>query len=249
MSISKDGKRVYVADRMAGSISILGVDGKNVTLIKTVPLMTGKELLSHIALSPDGVTAVVTRNGDAKVEIYKISGDTLVSAGTLDVTPRPYSAAVHPDGKVAVVASLGDPNGNGVLTLIDLTEPAGKIVGTVDIGYLGLEGMMMSSDGKWVAAVAHNGSNLAKDNPKAKPNGTVALYRLDGNKLTKTSDAPIGSWSQGAAFSKDGSTVVVQNMVERDIWVFRNDNGKLTHTGQKIDVGGGAAAIRASTDR
>ena len=64
-----------------------------------------------------------------------------------------------------------------------------------------------------------------------------------------SSDAPIGSWSQGAAFSKDGSTVVVQNMVERDIWVFRNDNGKLTNTGQKIDVGGGAAAIRASTDR
>ena len=77
----------------------------------------------------------------------------------------------------------------------------------------------------------------------------VVLYRLDGNKLTKVSEAPIGAWSQGASFSKDGKTLVVGNMIQKNMQVFRNDDGKLTDTGQKIDVGGGAAAIRASTDR
>lgn len=247
ISITKDGKRAYVANRMAGSISILSIDGKDVKLVKTVPLMDPKTLLSHIAVSPDGATGVVTRNGDAKVELMKLGGDNIASSAVLDVAPRPYAVSVTPDNKVAVVASLGDPKGNGVLTVIDLAT--GKIAGTVDIGHENLEGMMMSADGKWIAGVAHAGSTRPKDAPQHKPNGMVVMYRLDGTGLTKTGEAPIGGWSQGASFSRDGSIIVVQNMNQKNMQVFKNDNGKLTDTGQKIDTGGGAAAVRVSTDR
>jgi hypothetical protein len=145
------------------------------------------------------------------------------------------------------VASLGDPKGNGVLTLLDLTgEQPGKVLGKEDIGHEALEGMMTSPDGKWVAGVAHAGSTRPKDQPQHKPNGMVVLYRLDGDKLTKVSEAPIGGWSQGAAFSKDGKILVVGNMNQKNMQVFRNDDGKLTDTGQTIDTGGGAAAVRAS---
>ncbi len=71
---------------------------------------------------------------------------------------------------------------------------------------------MMSNDGRWIAGVAHAGSTRPKDAPQFKPNGMVVLYRLDGDKLTKISEAPIGGWSQGASFSRDGSVVIVQNM-------------------------------------
>ena len=250
ISITRDGKRAYVSNRMAGSISILGIDGKQVSLIKTVPLGTAAALVSHIALSPDGKTGVATRNGDGKVVVVKLGGDALTEGATLDVAPRPYAAAVTPDGKTAIVASLGDPKANGMLTVIDLTsDPPGKIVGTADIGHELLEGMMMSSDGKWIAGVAHGGSTRPKDAPQYKANGMVVLYRLDGTKLTKVSEAPIGAWSQGASFSKDGKTVVVGNMIQKNLQVFKNDDGKLTDTGQTIPTGGGAAAIRASTDR
>ena len=250
ISITQDGKRAYVSNRMAGSISILGIDGKQVSLIKTVPLGTAAALVSHIALSPDGKTGVATRNGDGKVVVVKLGGDALTEGATLDVAPRPYAAAVTPDGKTAIVASLGDPKANGMLTVIDLTsDPPGKIVGTADIGHESLEGMMMSSDGKWIAGVAHGGSTRPKDAPQYKANGMVVLYRLDGTKLTKVSEAPIGAWSQGASFSKDGKTVVVGNMIQKNLQVFKNDDGKLTDTGQTIPTGGGAAAIRASTDR
>src|SRR5229473_140157 len=105
ISITQDGKRAYVSNRMAGSISILAIDGKQVSLIKTIPLGTAEALVSHIAVTPDG--------------------------------------------KTAIVASLGDPKANGMLTVVDLTsDPPGKIVGTADIGHEALEGMMMSSDGK-----------------------------------------------------------------------------------------------------
>ena len=250
ISITKDGKRAYVSNRMAGSISILGIDGKQVSLIKTVPLGTAAALVSHIALSPDGKTGVATRNGDGKGVVVKLGGDALTEGATLDVAPRPYAAAVTPSGGTAVVASLGDPKGNGVLTVIDLAgDPFGEVVGTADIGHESLEGMMMSSDGKWIAGVAHGGSTRPKEAPQYKANGMVVLYKLDGNKLTKVSEAPIGAWSQGASFSKDGKTVVVGNMIQKNLQVFKNDDGKLTDTGQTIPTGGGAAAIRASTDR
>jgi len=248
LSITKDGKHAYVANRAAGSISILSIDGKKIALVKTVPLATPEALLSHIALTPDGKMGVATRNGDGKVVIVKLGGDAITEAATVATAPRPYAAAVTPDGKTAIVASLGDPKANGMLTVVDLTsDPPGKIVGTADIGHEALEGMMMSSDGKWIAGVAHAGSTRPKDAPQYKPNGTVVLYRLDGTKLTKVSEAPIGVWSQGAAFSKDGKTVVVGNMIQKNMQVFKNDDGKLTDTGQTIPTGGGAAAVRAST--
>ena len=245
--ITKDGKRAYVANRIAGSISILSIDGKQVKVLKTVPLMKADTLLSHMAVSPDGSTGVATRNGDAKVELMKLGSDNITSSAVLDVAPRPYAVSVTPDGKTAVVASLGDPKANGILTVIDLA--GGKIAGTSDIGHENLEGMMMSNDGKWIAGVAHAGSTRPKDAPQYKPNGMVVMYRLDGNTLTKVSEAPIGGWSQGVSFSRDGSGLVVGNMNQKNMQVFKNDNGKLTDTGQTIDTVGGAAAVRASTDR
>ncbi|MEA2804517.1 MAG: hypothetical protein QOE49_4612 [Rhodospirillaceae bacterium] len=248
LSITKDGKHAYVSNRMAGTISILSIDGKKVGLVKTVPLATPEALVSHIALTPDGKMGVATRNGDGKVVLVKLGDDAVTEAATVDVAPRPYAAAVTPDGKTAVVGSLGDPKGNGMLTVIDLSStPPGKIVGTADIGHESLEGMMMSADGKWIAGVAHAGSTRPKDAPQYKPAGVVVLYKLDGGKLTKVSEAPIGAWSQGAAFSKDGKTLVVGNMIQKNMQVFKNDEGKLTDTGQTIPTGGGAAAVRAST--
>jgi DNA-binding beta-propeller fold protein YncE len=249
ISITKDGKRAYVSNRMAGTVSILAIDGKKVSLVKTVEVVPAAALLSHVAVSPDGTTAVATRNGDAKVVVAKLGPDSVTTKATLDVTPRPYAVSITPDGKYAVVGSLGDPKGNGVFTVIDISGDAPKIVATMDIGYESLEGGMMSNDGKWVAGVAHGGSTRPKDAPQFKPNGMVVLYQLDGGKLTKVGEAPIGAWSQGASFSKDGKILAVQNMIQKNIQIFRNDNGKLTDTGQKIDVGGGAAAIRSSTDR
>jgi DNA-binding beta-propeller fold protein YncE len=248
LSVTKDGKHAYVSNRMAGTISILSIDGKNVSVVKTVPLATPEALVSHVAVTPDGKMGVATRNGDNKVVMLKVGGDGIAVANTIDVAPRPYAAAATPDGKNAIVASLGDPKGNGMLTVLDLaSDPPGKIVGTADIGHESLEGMMLSPDGKWIAGVAHAGSTRPKDAPQYKPNGIVVLYRLDGTQLTKMSEAPIGAWSQGAAFSKDGKTIVVGNMIQKNMQVFRNDDGKLTDTGQTIPTGGGAAAVRAST--
>jgi DNA-binding beta-propeller fold protein YncE len=246
LSLTKDGKRAYVANRGGGSITLLSLDGTQVRSVKTEVIATAADLVSHVALSPDGTTGIAAINNAAKIAILKLQGDQISVVRTLDVVPRPYPIVFSPSGKFAVVGCGGDPKGgNGALVVVDFSsDPAGKIVDTIDTGHESLEGMMMSSDGKWVAVVLHAGSTRPKDAPQYKPNGVVALYRVDGMKLVKASEAPIGVWSQGAAFSSDGKTLVVQNMVQHNLQVFRNDDGKLTDTGTPIDVVGGAAAIR-----
>lgn len=76
--------------------------------------------------------------------------------------------------------------------------------------------------------------------------GTLVLLRLSATTLTRLAEAPIGHWSQGVAFSADGRTIVVGNMVERDLQVFELAGGTLRDTGIRIKVKGGAAAIRTA---
>jgi len=74
----------------------------------------------------------------------------------------------------------------------------------------------------------------------------LLLYRFDGFKPVKFAQAPVGRWSQGIAFSRDGSTILVQNMLEKDIQVFRLHGTTLTDTGQRIKLSGGGAAMRTA---
>ena len=89
-------------------------------------------------------------------------------------------------------------------------------------------------------------SGKAKESPFYNANGQLLLYRFDGFKPVKFAQAPIGRWSQGIAFSRDGTTILVQNMLEKDIQVFRLDGTTLTDTGQHIKLNGGGAAMRTA---
>jgi DNA-binding beta-propeller fold protein YncE len=71
------------------------------------------------------------------------------------------------------------------------------------------------------------------------------VLRAKGMKLTKVAEAPIGHWSQGAAFSPDGKTILVGNMVEKDVQVFSFDGRSLKEVG-RIKVDGGPAAVRTA---
>jgi sugar lactone lactonase YvrE len=54
------------------------------------------------------------------------------------------------------------------------------------------------------------------------------------------------AFSQGAAFSADGKTVLVGNMVEKTVQVMSWDGKRLKDTGVKIAVNGVSAAVRTA---
>src|SRR5260370_26496821 len=102
---------------------------------------------------------------------------------------------------------------------------------------------MVAPDGKIGAVRVMKGSNKPKASPFYNPNGKLLLYRVEGTRLLPVGAAWIGRWAQGIAFSADSRTILVQNMVERDIQVLRSDRGTLTDTRPPTKTNGGPAAL------
>jgi DNA-binding beta-propeller fold protein YncE len=247
VSFNKRGTLALVANRNEGTVSVFTVSGKVLTAAGKVSLGDSASGPSHVVFTPDGKSALVTRDGDSVLSLLAIDGSKVESAKRdFAAGLRPYGVDMSPDGRFAVVANIGRNLGDAdTVSLVDLQLKPPRVVETVTVGPTP-EGIQLSPDGKTLAVVIHDGSGKAKESPFYHPNGALLLYRVDAMKLTKIAQAPIGRWSQGIAFSKDGTTILVQNMLERDIQVFRFDGVKLEDTGQRIKLNGGGAAIRTA---
>src|SRR5262249_32263863 len=132
---------------------------------------------------------------------------------------RPYGADITPDGSLVVVANIGRGVGDyDTVSVIDMRMQPPRTVNTVTVGPVP-EGIKLSPDGKWLAVVMHYGSGRAASSPFRTENGMVAVFALEGTQLRKHGEAKIGQWSQGAVFTSDSKTLLVTNMVEKDIGV------------------------------
>ena len=63
--------------------------------------------------------------------------------------------------------------------------------------------------------------------------------------LSKVAEAKVGRWSQGVAWSRNGRTLLAQNMVENSLSVLSFDGRKLKVTGE-IKVTGGPEGLRTA---
>ena len=245
VSINRAGTLALVANRGEGTVSIYTIQGKTVTPAGKVTIVDAKSGTSHVAIAPDGKLALVTRDGDDRISVLSIDGAKVeytkrdISAGL-----RPYGIDIASSGAFAAVANIGRGGGDAdTVSIIDLKAKPPRVVSTLTVGQTP-EGIKVSPDGSLVAAVVMNGSNKPKDSPFFNDGGKLVLLRVTGTDLSRASEAPIGHWSQGAAFSPDGKHVFVGNMVEKDIQVLALDGTTLRDTGLRIGVKGGPAAIR-----
>jgi DNA-binding beta-propeller fold protein YncE len=245
VSINRQGNLALVANRAEGTVSVFTISGKTVRPVGTVALGDAKIGASHVAISPDGKTALVTRDGDDRVSVLSIDG-TKVEYTKRDVSAglRPYGIDISSDGKYAAVANIGRGGGDAdTVSLIDMTAKPVRVVDTITVGQTP-EGIKISPDSKWIAVVVMNGSNKAKTSPFFADSGKLVLLRPDGGRLVKVAEAPIGHWSQGAAFSADGKTILVGNMVEKNLQVLDWNGSILKDSGHSIKLNGGPAAVR-----
>ena len=245
VSINRAGTLALVANRGEGTVSVYAIQGKTVTPVGKVAIADEKSGTSHVAIAPDGKLALVTRDGDDRISVLSIDGAKVeytkrdISAGL-----RPYGIDIASNGAFAAVANIGRSGGDAdTVSIIDLKAKPPRVVSTLTVGQTP-EGIKVSPDGSLVAAVVMNGSNKPKDSPFFNDAGKLVLLRVTGTDLSRVSEAPIGHWSQGAAFSPDGKHVFVGNMVEKDIQVLALDGTILKDTGLRIGVKGGPAAIR-----
>src|SRR5438874_171887 len=235
-----------VANRSEGTVSVFSISGKTVTPVGKVTIADEKSGTSHAVFTPDGTMALVTRDGDHKISVLSVDG-TKVEYTKRDINAglRPYGIDVSSKGDFAAVANIGIGQGDtDTVSLIDVRAKPPRVVETVSVGQTP-EGIKVSPDGRHVAVVVMNGSNKARESPFYGDSGRLVVLRAKGMKLTKVAEAPIGHWSQGAAFSPDGKTILVGNMVEKDVQVFSFDGRSLKEVG-RIKVNGGPAAVRTA---
>ena len=247
ISINRQGTLALAANRSEGTVSVFTVNGKNVSHLGKLRIGDEKSGPSHPVFTPDGGTALVSRDGDNRVSVLSIKG-TIVEHTKRDIYPgqRPYGIDVCMPGAIAVVANIGIGQGDAdTISVIDLQAQPPRVIETITVGQTP-EGIACSPNGRKVAVVAMSGSNKPKESPFYRANGRVVMFNVEGKKLTPAGEADTGNWSQGAAFSADSRTLLVGNMVQKNLQVYELSASGIRDTGQRIALKGGAAGIRTA---
>jgi hypothetical protein len=248
VSINRTGTLALVANRIEGTVSVFTISGRTVAAAGKVELGAPDSGPSHVVFTRDGRSALVTRNNDSLISLLSVDG-TKVAYAKRDIGAgfKPYGIEVAPAGDVAIVGNIGaGQNGGGVdvLNVIDLTGPSPRAVAHVAAGPT-VESVAISSDGRFVAAMVMNGSNSPKASPTYSDFGLLKIFSLASKTLTPVTEARIGRWCQGVGWSRDGRTVLVQCMVDREIQMFAFDGRGLTR-GAPLKMSGGPAGIATS---
>ena len=218
---------VLVTNRIAGNVSVFALKDKHLTALETMDLGNPKSLAASVAFATDGKTAFVAAEGG--IDVFNVRADGLEynAPGHIPAL-HPHVMDVSPNGQLLAIGnSWGGPGNLGAVTLVDISARPFKVVNVV--GTAGLsEGLRFSPDGKYLAVCSLNGSTEPLSSPDYHDHSVLAVFAVDGKALRRVDEAFVGRWSRGVAFSRDGHTILVQNMLEKTISVLSFANDKLT---------------------
>ncbi|HEX5865961.1 MAG TPA: YncE family protein [Casimicrobiaceae bacterium] len=245
LSINRAGNLALIANRADNSISVLSIQGKQVKLIDTVAM---GEMVAAVVFTPDGKRAFAAKFPGHKVALLDVDGQKVTyGKRDLPVGLWPYNLGVTPDGKLALTADNGNSgrsDGNiDTVSVIDLEANPPRAIDRVIVGD-GPEGLALSPTGQIAAAMLLRGSDGAKNAWFYNRNGSVAVLRIDGKKVSKIGEVIVGGVPEGAVFSPDGKWLYVGNYADRNISVLRVDGDSVTNTGKVVPLSGSPASMR-----
>ncbi len=244
LSFSPKGDVALVANRADGTISVLKIDGTQVTQTGTIPISPG---VAHVEFTPDGKHALAVKSPDNKLAVLDVDGDK-VTYNKLDLPTYafPYNVVVSPDSKLAITADNGNggsSDGNAdAVSVIDLEGAHPHVISHVTVEDAP-EGLAMSPKGDLAVAVNVNGSNMAQA-WFHKPTGSVTVLRIQGKTVTPIKTIQVGVLPEAAAFSPDGSYIYVGNFSDQDFSILKVDGTEVTDTGKRFKVEGHPASAR-----
>ena len=230
VAFSPDGRRVLVANRAAGTVSLFRFDGGRLTRLDTLDLHAVDAAPASALFLADGKRALLTRDGDNQVSLLTIDDDKLaLDPQPVMSSPRPYEIT---SGRARRYAVVGSVDGVGAkvdtISLIDLQGPRPKVVDTETAG-ITIEGVRMSADGRYIAATVTNGTNMPHTAATWHAVSELQIWTVRGGKLVRLAESPMGPWAQGAAWSRDDRRLVVESMDAGILQVFGFDGHHLSH--------------------
>jgi DNA-binding beta-propeller fold protein YncE len=249
LSINKAGNLALIANRADNSISVLSINGKEVKLIDTVPM---GEVVSHVVFTPDGKRALVAKFPGHRIGVLDVDGEKVTdSKHNMNVGLWPYNVDVTPDGSIALTADNGFAGGSDgnvdTVSVIDLESTPPRVIDRVVVGDAP-EGLAISPKGNLAAATLLRGSNMAWNSWFYNRNGSVAILKIDGKKVTKIDDVEVRGLPQAIAWSPDGKYLFVGNFMDGDLSILRVEETKkglrVVNTGKSLKLPGQPASMR-----
>lgn len=250
ISIAPDGRLALVANRAGGSVSVLRITGKSATHLGEVKVGEPVASASDVAITPDGRLALVSLQKAGLLVELKVSGESVEPTGRkFSVYGQPYRVVITPDGRFAVTSGAGYST-NGIdldaVSVLDLKANPPRAVQHLTTGS-GPESVEISPDGRLLAVVTMDGSNLGPGNPHRTDAGGLYLYRRTKHGFDFSQHLPTGRIPEGVAFTSDGKYLVVQGHPDRELRIYRVSGSKVKDTGERVKVSGMPSSLRAAT--
>ncbi len=249
LAINRAGDLALIANRNDKSISVLSIQGNEVKLIDTVTM--GDEVAS-VAITPDGKRALATKFPAHKIALLEINGQKVTyTKHDMPVGLWPYNIGVTPDGKIGISADNGNagaPDGHvDTVSIIDLESTPPRVIDRVVVGDAP-EGFAISPKGDLAVAVLLGGASVPKTMWfNTKRNGSLAVLKIEGKKVTRVGEVEVGGLPEGVVFSHDGKYLYVGNYTDRDVSILKVEGTKITDTGKKLKLPGQPASMRGRT--
>lgn len=246
-----DGTRLLVTT-VAGTLVVFGVRDGVISELQRLQLSTGK--LAGIGVLADGSAAIVSLRDEQGAVVVDLTGaEAALLPHRIATGVSPYVVDTDALGRWTVIGSVGYAGKevrNGLsagdadlITLVDTSSAPFRAVAHAAVPSVP-EGVAISPDGAWVAALCMDGSQLPPDHPGHSATGTLVLFANDGGDLRRVGALPTGAAAQGVVFTADSTRLVAQLYADRCLAVYSVADGTLADTGVRIDVPGGPASLR-----
>lgn len=208
ISISKDGRRVYVAiARGKGAVDV--IDTASEEKVKTIPT---DGPVHNTYVTPDGKWVVAGSIPSKTITVISSKTETPEWTLVMDLGIRPMAFTTNPDGSTKwIFAQLSGLNGFAVVDFATRKEinrielpklPAGK--STYPVGGNESHGMAVTSDGKTLVV-------------NSRLNSSIYTYSLPDLKLTGTVE--VGKSPDWVTLTPDGKMAYVANAASDSVSV------------------------------
>ena len=207
VAISPDGRKVYVANKTAHTVSMVNTSTNQV--IGTTPNLG---IPAHsLAVSPDNRRLYIVTGNVGSGMIFVRDSANLADIDTIPISARddsqlnPQGIAISPDGQLLY---LSDNRDGGTVTIFDIPTKSQVNSITMGPGTMPL-GVAPNPDGQHAYFVFAGLSGQT---------GQVALYDVPSQSITSTFN--VGSRPVGIAVTPDGAKVYVSNGQDNSVTIF-----------------------------
>ena len=250
-AFTPNGGRLLVTT-VSGTLIVFGIQDGGVTERQRLPLSDGR--LAGVGLIADGSAAIVSLRDEQGAVVVDLTGEgAVLRPHRIATGVSPYVVDTDADGHWAVIGAVGyagKESRNGVnagdadlITLVDTSSVPFRAVAHAAVPSVP-EGVALSPDGAWVAALCMAGSQLPSDHPGHSATGSLVLFANNDGELSRVGEVATGAAAQGVVFSRDSRRIVAQLYADRCLAVYAVADGSLADTGVRIGVPGGPASLR-----